>query len=66
MGKPTALVILLVGIFVVIPILLFMIILGMHHTFSVAGGATYYGIIIVVGTADAFTIPSVWGVLADD
>jgi len=66
MSKPLALVLLLLGIFVVIPALIIMVILALHHKFSVAGGAMYYGFIAVMGAVDAFTIPSVWGVLADD
>lgn len=66
MRKPVALIVLLVGILVVIPIIIAMVILGVNHNFSIAGGATYYLTIVVLGVADAFTIPSVWGVLADD
>jgi len=66
MSKSLALVLLLLGIFVVIPALVYMTIAGLHHVFSPRGGALYYGFIAVMGAVDAFTIPSVWGVLADD
>ena len=66
MPKPVAFVIFVVGILVVIPVIIAMVVLGAGHNFSTAGGAVYYGFILLLIVVDALTIPSVWGVLARD
>lgn len=66
MSKPMALAIFLVGILVGIPIIIAMVILGAGHVFSTTGGALYYGFILLLIAVDTFTIPAMWGIMANN